>query len=88
MKQADTQKSTPAGAQQSSAYTPLQRVFAVLALLIIAGLLIALIGLLLTGAAPEKILAVLFCLIVIPCVLYGCQLYVRYTVQKREDQST
>ncbi len=67
---------------QRSSYTRTQRLLATIGLVIMAGLIVALIVLFLTGAEPGAILAVLFCLIVIPCVLYGFRLYVDYTVRK------
>ena len=67
---------------QRSSYTRTQRLLATIRLVIMAGLIVALIVLFLTGAEPGAILAVLFCLIVIPCVLYGFRLYVDYTVRK------
>ena len=48
----------------------LKRVLAILALIIIAILLILLLFFAFTGAKKEYLLAVLFCLIVIPSVLY------------------
>lgn len=65
-----------------SSYTRTQRLLATIGLVIMVGLIVALIVLFLTGAEPGAILAVLFCLIVIPCVLYGFRLYVDYTVRK------
>ena len=48
----------------------LKRVLAILALIIIAILLILLLFFAFTGAKKEYLLAVLFCLIVVPSVLY------------------
>ena len=67
---------------QRSSYTRTQRLLATIGLVIMGGLIVALIVLFLTGAEPGAILSVLFCLIVIPCVLYGFRLYVDYTVRK------
>ncbi len=48
----------------------LKRILAILALVLIAILLILLLFFAFTGAKKEYILAVMFCLIVIPTVIY------------------
>ena len=48
----------------------LKRVFAWIALLAIAMLLIMLVWFSVTGSRPEWILAILFCLMVVPVVIY------------------
>ena len=68
-----------------SSYSKGQRLIALIGLLIIALLVIALIINAILGGDPGITIALLFCLIVIPCVLYGFRLYVNYTVKKRRD---
>ncbi|MDO4266543.1 MAG: hypothetical protein Q4C63_08820 [Eubacteriales bacterium] len=81
---------TNAGNNQNEAKEPqasgngrLRRMLAGLMLLIIAVLFCVLIYLAATGAPPEALLSVLFCLIVIPCLLYAFKLYIDFTTKKR-----
>ena len=70
-----------------SSYSKGQRILALLGLILIAVLLVALLWNSLTGGDPRVSIALLFCLIVVPCVLYGFRLYVDYTVRKHSDKS-
>ncbi len=72
-------------ASAGSSYSRLQRILAMAGLLIIALLFVLLFVLLLTGGSTGAILSVLFCLIVIPCVVYGIKLYT-YFLSKRRDE--
>ena len=65
--------------EPKQSYSALHRILAILGLVVIAGLLIALFVTLITGGSPGRLLAILFCLIVIPCVLWAFALYIRHT---------
>lgn len=69
-----------------SSHTGLQRFLAWTGLLLILLLLLALFYTLITGGSTGQLLAILFCLMVIPCMLYAFQLYLRYTVQQKRDR--
>ena len=51
-------------------HSPLMRILAVIGLLIIFGLIAALIYSLITESSVNTLLMILFCLIVIPCLLF------------------
>lgn len=65
--------------------TKKQRVLACIGLIITAALIIGLITAVCVHASPGVILALLFCLIVIPCAIYGASIYIRKTVRKNEQ---
>lgn len=72
--------------RQKSSYTPLQRGLAMAGILLIAAVVLLLIYNLLTGGPESTILGLLFCLIVLPCILYGFRMYVEHTVKKKEKE--
>lgn len=65
-------------------YTPAERRLAILGVFLIIVLLLLLIHLSFSGGSPQAILAVLFCVMIIPCIFYAFRLYVSYTVAKKE----
>lgn len=72
------------GAAFQSSYTKAERVLAVLALLAIGIVLILLLLTVFSGGPAKQLLALLFCLIVIPCILYAFRLYLHYTTKRRK----
>lgn len=69
-----------------SSYTKTERFLARLALLAFVFILTALFYTAFTGGSAGQLLALLFCLIVIPCLLFAFRLYVRYTSGKNEER--
>lgn len=69
--------------RRKSGYTPLQRGLAITGILLIAALILLLIYHLLTGGPERTILGLLFCLIVLPCILYGIRIFVEHVVKKK-----
>lgn len=66
-------------------YTKKQRVFAIIGLIIMAALIIGLITAVIAHASAGVILALLFCIMIIPCAIYGASIYVKRTVKKDEQ---
>ena len=66
----------------------MKRIFAWAGILIIAAIFLALIVLSFTGGPENVILALLFCVIVIPVMLYGYALILKYVRNrnKKDDQ--
>ena len=62
---------------------PFRRILALLLLCVIIALFAALLYFAATGAPAETILSILFCLIVIPCLIYAFRLCVRFMSKKR-----
>ncbi|MDO4438281.1 MAG: phosphate ABC transporter substrate-binding protein [Eubacteriales bacterium] len=56
--------------ENKSEHSALARILAVIGLLVILGLITALIYSLVTGKSVNVLLMILFCLIVIPCILF------------------
>ena len=65
-----------------SSYTKGQRMLALLGAGLLAALALLLIVLLITGGSEGALLAVLFCLIVLPCVFYIIIRYAKHTTGK------
>jgi len=59
-----------------------KRVFAIIGLIFFAGVFISLIIQLIRGAALGVILAHLFCLMIIPCIIYGISILIKHTDKK------
>lgn len=78
-------KTSPKTPAQPSSHSRAERLFARLALCAFAFILLALLYETVTGGSAEHILALLFCLIVIPCLLFAFRLYVRYTAGRHEE---
>lgn len=70
-----------------SAYTPAQRTFAFAGLVLFIAVLAALLFTVFTGGSANTILALLFVLTVVPCILYAFRLYVNHTVKRRDRKS-
>lgn len=70
--------------QKNNTYTKAERLIARILLLFFAVLLLVGLFCLIT-ANMRGLLAVLFCLIVLPCIFYGFKLYVSYTVRRRQQ---
>ena len=66
-----------------SSHTKTERVLALLALVFFAVVLLLLLFTAFTGGSAGQLLALLFCLIVVPCLLFAFRLYLRYTAKKR-----
>lgn len=72
---------------EKGTYTKLQRLLARIALAGIALLLLLIFWLMATGASPASLLGALFCLIVLPCLIYALNLYIRHTTGKRKKET-
>lgn len=66
-------------------YTKKQRILAAAGLIIMAALIIGLIAAVIVHASAGVILALLFCIMIIPCAVYGASVYVKRTVKKNEQ---
>jgi len=64
----------------------MKRILAWAGILCFAAALIALIVLTMTGASANTILAVLFCLIVLPVLFYGLSIYAKLQKDSRESK--
>ena len=63
-----------------------KRILAWAGLLLFAALLISLVVLTFTGGAENTILAILFCLVVLPVMLYGYQMILRFLKKRNQDK--
>ena len=66
-------------------YTKKQRILAIIGLIIMAALIIGLIAAVIAHASAGVILALLFCIMIIPCAIYGAAIYIKRTVKKNEQ---
>lgn len=64
----------------------LKRIFAWAGILAIAAVFLLLIYLTVTGAAPNVIMAVLFCLFVIPVMIYAFQLAFKFISRNKDEE--
>lgn len=71
---------------KKSTYTKKQRILAIIGLIIVAALIIGLIIAVCVHASSGVILSLLFCIMVIPCAIYGASIYVKRTVRKKDEQ--
>ena len=63
-----------------------KRILAWAGLLLFAALLISLVVLTFTGGSENTILAILFCLVVLPVMLYGYQMTLRFLKKRNQDK--
>ena len=63
-----------------------KRILAWAGLLLFAALLISLVVLTFTGGSENAILAILFCLVVLPGMLYGYQMILRFLKKRNQDK--
>lgn len=67
-------------------YTKKQRVMAAAGLAVMAALIAGLIAAAIAKAPAGVLLALLFCIMIIPCIIYGASIYVKRTVIKKEKK--
>ena len=63
-----------------------KRILAWVGILLIAAVFIALVAATITGAGENVIMALLFCVIVIPTVLYAYQMILKVTKKKNDEK--